>query len=122
MVACTRKEASCILGNFFGELCPICEICRELLDDELALKTASGLTLEGEAVLVIEGHSSITGKPAKVKLTDYGFEFFGDITEIARIRNARCCYIVNRGYNSARNFNWNSSGNRNVNLGFRPAL
>ena len=66
MVACTRKEASCILGNFFGELCPICEICRELLDDELALKTASGLTLEGEAVLVIEGHSSITGKPAKV--------------------------------------------------------
>ena len=74
MVACTRKEASCILGNFFGELCPICEICRELLDDELALKTASGLTLEGEAVLVIEGHSSITGKPAKVKLTDYGFE------------------------------------------------
>ena len=63
------------------------------LDDELALKTASGLTLEGEAVLVIEGHSSITGKPAKVKLTDYGFEFFGDITEIARIRNARCCYI-----------------------------
>lgn len=93
MVACTRKEASCILGNFFGELCPICEICRELLNDELALKTASGLTLEGEAVLVIEGHSSITGKPAKVKLTDYGFEFFGDITEIARIRNARCCYI-----------------------------
>ena len=55
--------------------------------------TASGLTLEGKDVLVIEGHSSITGEPAKVKLTDYGFEFFGDITEIARIRNARCCYI-----------------------------
>lgn len=52
--------------------------------------TASGLTLEGKDVLVIEGHSSITGEPAKVKLTDYGFEFFGDITEIARIRNARC--------------------------------
>ena len=49
--------------------------------------TASGLTLEGKDVLVIEGHSSITGEPAKVKLTDYGFEFFG------RIRNARCCYI-----------------------------
>ena len=29
---------------------------------------------------------------------------------------------VNRGYNSARNFNWNSSGNRNANLGFCPAL
>ena len=93
MVACTRKEASCILGNFFGELCPICEICRELSDNELVLMTASGLTLEGKDVLVIEGHSSITGEPAKVKLTDYGFEFFGDITEIARIRNARCCYI-----------------------------
>lgn len=87
------KRQAAYSGTFFGELCPICEICRELLDDELALKTASGLTLEGEAVLVIEGHSSITGKPAKVKLTDYGFEFFGDITEIARIRNARCCYI-----------------------------
>lgn len=36
--------------------------------------TASGLTLEGKDVLVIEGHSSITGEPAKVKLTDYGFE------------------------------------------------
>ena len=83
-VACTLKETSCILGNFFGELCPVCE---------LVLMTASGLTLEGKDVLVIEGHSSITGEPAKVKLTDYGFEFFGDITEIARIRNARCCYI-----------------------------
>ena len=92
-VACTLKETSCILGNFFGELCPICEKCRDLSDNELVLMTASGLTLEGEAVLIIEGHSSMTGKPAKVKLTDYGFEFFGDITEIARIRNARCCYI-----------------------------
>lgn len=36
--------------------------------------TASGLTLEGKDVLVIEGHSSITGEPAKVKLTGYGFE------------------------------------------------
>lgn len=92
-VACTLKETSCILGNFFGELCPVCERCRELSDNELVLVTASGLALEGKDVLVIEGHSSITGEPAKVKLTDYGFEFFGDITEIARIRNARCCYI-----------------------------
>lgn len=29
---------------------------------------------------------------------------------------------ANRGYNSARNWNYNSSGNRNANLGFRPAL
>lgn len=30
------------------------------------------------------------------KLTEFGFEFFGDdVTEeeIARVRNARCCYI-----------------------------
>ena len=88
-VACTRKETSCILGNFFGELCPACEGCR----DRPALKTMDGLTLEGEADLVIEGHSALTGAPAKAKLTDYGFEFFGDITEIARIRIARCVYV-----------------------------
>lgn len=92
-VACTLKEASCILGNFFGELCPACAGCRARPDDELALKTESGLILEGKADLVIEGHSAITGQPAKIKLTDYGFEFFGDITEIARIRSARCVYV-----------------------------
>ena len=91
-VACTRKETSCILGNFFGELLPVCERCRALPDDELALVTSDGLSLEGSADLVIEGHSSTTGEPATVKLTDYGFEFFGDITEIAKIRNARCVY------------------------------
>ncbi len=92
-VACTLKEASCILGNFFGELSPTCEGCRAQPDDKLALKTEGGLTLEGKVDLVIEGHSATTGKPAKVKLTDYGFEFFGDITEIARIRIARCVYV-----------------------------
>ena len=92
-VACTRKETSCILGNFFGELCPACEGCRDRPDDKLALKTMDGLTLEGEAGLVIEGHSALTGAPAKAKLTDYGFEFFGDITENARIRNARCVFV-----------------------------
>ena len=92
-VACTLKEASCILGNFFGELCPTCEECRARPDDKLALKTMDGLTLEGEADLVIEGHSALTGEPAKAQLTDYGFEFFGDITEIALIRSARCVYV-----------------------------
>lgn len=29
---------------------------------------------------------------------------------------------ANRGYNSARYWNWNDWSNRNVNLGFRPAL
>lgn len=28
----------------------------------------------------------------------------------------------NRGNNSARNFNWNNATNRNVNVGWRPAL
>ena len=88
-VACTLKEASCILGNFFGELCPTFFTRRA----KLALKTMDGLTLEGEADLVIEGHSALTGEPAKAQLTDYGFEFFGDITEIARIRIARCVYV-----------------------------
>ena len=92
-VACTRKETSCILGNFFGELCPVCEGCRDRPDDKLALKTEGGLTLTGEADLIIEGHSALTGAPAKAQLTDYGFEFFGDITEIARIKNARCVYV-----------------------------
>lgn len=71
-VACTLKETSCILGNFFGELCPVCERCRELSGNELVLMTASGLTLEGKDVLVIEGHSSITGEPAKVKILFLG--------------------------------------------------
>lgn len=93
-VACTRKETSCILGNFFGELLPVCERCRDRPDDKLALKTVNGLTLGGEAGLVIKGHSALTGKPARAQLTDYGFEFFGDIDEIARIRNARCVYVA----------------------------
>lgn len=92
-IACTRKEASCILGNFFSELCPRCTQCRQRPDDELALCTVSGLTLDGDALLIIEGHSAMTGRPAKVKLTDYGFEFYGDITEIARIRETRCVHI-----------------------------
>lgn len=91
-VACTRKEASCILGNFFEELAPTCERCRTLADNEVALMTENGLTLEGEATLEITGHSTISGKPARAKLTDYGFEFYGDIVEITHIRRARCLY------------------------------
>lgn len=44
--ACTLKETSCILGNFFGELCPICEKCRDLSEDELALEMRGAATLE----------------------------------------------------------------------------
>ena len=75
-VACTRKEASCILGNFFSGLSQVCESCQRRPRDELALITRDGLKL--------------TGEPATVKLTDYGFEFYGDIAEIERIRKARC--------------------------------
>lgn len=91
-VACTRKEASCILGNFFEELAPPCERCRTLAVNEVALLTENGLTLEGEATLEIAGHSTFTGKSARVKLTDYGFEFDGDVAEIVHIRRARCSY------------------------------
>jgi len=34
----------------------------------------------------------MTGAPALAKITDYGFEFEGDITEITRIREMRCLY------------------------------
>lgn len=91
-VACTRKEASCILGNFFEELAPPCERCRALADNEVAFLTENGLTLEGKATLEIVGHSTFTGKPARAKLTDYGFEFDGNVAEIAHIRRARCLY------------------------------
>lgn len=91
-VACTRKEASCILGNFFEELTPACERCQALADNEVCLMTESGLALEGEATLEITGHSTFTGKPARARLTDYGFEFDGDVIEIAHIRRARCLH------------------------------
>lgn len=93
-VACTRREASCILGNFFAELSDVCLDCQQHPQDELTLVTTNGLTLTGEASVVITGHSSFTGEPATVKLTDYGFELYGEIAEIDRIREARC---VNRG-------------------------
>ncbi len=100
-VACTRKEASCILGNFFGELCPVCEKCASRPDDVLALMTETGLALTGTADLLIEGHSVFTGGPAQAKLTDYGFEFFGNIAEIARIQEKRCLRI-GRAVNPAK--------------------
>lgn len=100
-VACTRKEASCILGNFFDELRPVCEKCAGRPDDVLALMTETGLALTGTADLLIEGHSVFTGGPAQAKLTDYGFEFSGNITEIARIQEKRCLRI-GRAVNPAK--------------------
>jgi hypothetical protein len=92
-VACTRKEVSCIIGNIFGELVPICEKCRQLQEGDIALETESGLALMVGSDLTIEGTSSLSGKPVKIKLTDYGLEFYGDITEITRVKEARCIYI-----------------------------
>ncbi len=71
----------------------MCEHCKGLADDELLLVTADGLLIRGKGELDFQGHSSTTGRPARLKLTDYGFEFYGDITEIDHIRETRCLYI-----------------------------
>ena len=73
-VACSRKEASCIIGSLLVELAPVCEKC--------------GGSPDG----LITGHSIISGKPVRIKLTDYGFEYYGDHAELARVREKRCVY------------------------------
>lgn len=74
-VACSRKEASCIIGSLLVELAPVCEKCGGLPDSVLNLQTEAGLSLTGDADVLITGHSIISGKPVRIKLTDYGFEF-----------------------------------------------
>ena len=83
-VACSRKEASCIIGSLLVELAPVCEKCGGLPD--------AGLSLTGDADVLITGHSIISGKPVRIKLTDYGFEYYGDHAELARVREKRCVY------------------------------
>lgn len=74
-VACPRRELSCLIGNLFSELVPLCDgECPNLKDDDLVL---SG---------VIMG----TDKKATIKFTDYGFEYYGDVQEIERLRGKRC--------------------------------
>ena len=34
----------------------------------------------------------ISGKPVRIKLPDYGFEYYGDHAELARVREKRCVY------------------------------
>lgn len=75
-VACTRKETSCIIGNLLSEIVPACDVCEDL---------------EGDAV-VLMGHSAISGDVVKITLTDYGFEFEGNPSEVEHIRKARCLY------------------------------
>ena len=91
-VACTRKEASCIIGNLLLELRPMCERCRSLADDELALSTEDGLVIIGRDIAAVEGCSVFSGETIKVQLTDYGFEFYGSPKEVQRVRNTRCAY------------------------------
>ena len=82
-VACSRKEASCIIGSLLVELAPV---------GVLNLQTEAGLSLTGNADVLITGHSIISGKPVRIKLTDYGFEYYGDRAELARVREKRCVY------------------------------
>lgn len=91
-VACSRKEASCIIGSLLVELAPVCEKCGGLPDGVLNLQTETGLSLTGDADVLITGHSIISGKPVRIKLTDYGFEYYGDRAELARVREKRCVY------------------------------
>ena len=68
-VACSRKEASCIIGSLLVELAPVCEKCGGLPDGVLNLQTEAGLSLTGNADVLITGHSIISGKPVRIKLT-----------------------------------------------------
>lgn len=91
-VACTRKEASCILGNLLLELRPVCEQCRNLADNEFILSTEEGLVIAGKDIMAVEGLSIFSGEPVKVRLTDYGFELYGSPEEVQRVRKKRCTY------------------------------
>lgn len=93
-VACSRKEASCIIGSLLVELAPVCEKCGGLPDGVLNLQTEAGLSLTGDADVLITGHSIISGKPVRIKLTDYGFEYYGDHAELAHVREKRCVCIM----------------------------
>ena len=74
------------------ELAPVCEKCGGSPDGVLNLQTEAGLSLTGNADVLITGHSIISGKPVRIKLTDYGFEYYGDRAELARVREKRCVY------------------------------
>ncbi|MDL2288761.1 fold protein [Oscillospiraceae bacterium OttesenSCG-928-F05] len=76
-VACTPKEAACIIGNLFAEIKPICEVCEVLGDGEFVLFGA----LVG-----------VDDEYAYVKLKDYGFDYYGDVETLEHIRETRCLY------------------------------
>lgn len=92
-VACTKKQASCIVGNILNELVPICEHCNGLQEDELLLVTVDGLEVLEADVGIVRGRNTITGKPTEIRFTDYGFELHGDGTGLEHIKEARCLYV-----------------------------
>jgi hypothetical protein len=71
--ACTPLELSCIVGNLFAEIEPPCDICKE----------AGLLTLRG---------TTYTGKRETLIVTDYGFLYSGEESDISAIRERRCAY------------------------------
>ena len=75
-VGCTPKETSCLISNIFTEIQPICSNCKEIKDNELVLK----------------GIVSETGEVATIKVTEYGFEYEGDIELLQRVREKRCLH------------------------------
>ena len=74
-VACTRKELSCIIANLFAEVKPVCDVCEALLDSDLVI---------GGAVAGTEDDF------AYIKVTEYGFDYYGDPVVLNRVRGARC--------------------------------
>lgn len=72
-VACTPKETSCIVPNLFAELSTPCDICEALRGEDFVLCG-----------------SLSDGQHAIIKMTDYGFEYFGPIETLDRIRGTRC--------------------------------
>ena len=82
-VACSRKEASCIIGSLLVELAPVCEKCGGLPDGVLNLQTEAGLSLTGDADVLITGHSIISGKPVRI-LISIAVPFIDSVTPCSR--------------------------------------
>lgn len=57
-VACSRKEASCIIGSLLVELAPVCEKCGGVPDGVLNLQTEAGLSLTGAPTSSSQGTAS----------------------------------------------------------------
>lgn len=57
-VACSRKEASCIIGSLLVELAPVCEKCGGLPDGVLNLQTEAGCPSQGTPTSSSQGTAS----------------------------------------------------------------